>query len=134
VQRTPFLIILQSEIDTANPCFIHLDTLVDIKDEVVLNTACSFALNLGIRELKIQCLTSIEYQEWMAALDLAFQMVHSAQITKPRRKSVNSEVSLSNAIPLAPSLRRSQTTTKTLDVSNPSLPPALPQKDLQRLD
>jgi hypothetical protein len=107
VQSTPFLIILDSEAKIDNPQFIHLDMLVDIKDEVGLGTACGFALDFASKELKFQVSTSIEYQDWIAALDLALRMVKSAKVSPPlRRDSLNPESSLSTATPLAPTLPR----------------------------
>jgi hypothetical protein len=107
VQSNPFIIILDSEAKIDNPLFIHLDTLVNIKDEVELGSACGFALDLGSKELKFQVSTSIEYQDWVAALDLALKLVKSSKVATPlRRESLNPEGKLATATPLAPTLPR----------------------------
>lgn len=104
VQQTPFLILLDSETSTENPVFIHLDSLKDVKDEEALGIACSFGLDLEAGELKFQCFTSIDYQNWITALDFAFQIVHSSnsslpQIQQPNFERLNTVKSLASSLP-----------------------------------
>ena len=74
---TPFLVLLQSDSKTDKPEFIHLDTLGGISDEVTMGTACSFSLHLSRADIRFQTFTSTDYQDWMQALEIAYQLLHN---------------------------------------------------------
>ena len=68
---------MQSESKTDKPEFIHLDALAGISDEVTLGTACNFALHLTKVDIRFQCQTSTDYQDWMQALEIAYGLLHA---------------------------------------------------------
>ncbi|KAJ3304762.1 hypothetical protein HDV03_002303 [Kappamyces sp. JEL0829] len=104
VKGTPFLVLLNDDSKSDKPEFIHLDDLMDIQDEVALETACSLSLMMSKGDMRLQLRTSIEYQDWMSAFEAALQIIHAPH-SKPAYR-VSREYSLRNAIPANHSLPR----------------------------
>ena len=95
---------MQSESKTDKPEFIHLDQLAGISDEVTLSTACNFSLHLTRTDIRFQCQTSIDYQDWMQALEIAYGLLHAntqdyaqvhAQVQNIRQNNVHPQSSIS---------------------------------------
>eukprot|EP00842_Homolaphlyctis_polyrhiza_P006671 jgi/Hompol1/7004/HPOL_003814-RA len=96
IKATPLMVILPSETRTDSPVFIHFDEVRAISDEVALSSACTFVLHLAKTELRFQCRTSTDYQDWIRCLTMAFEIAASSYQTNAddlrRRSSLLSAV------------------------------------------
>jgi hypothetical protein len=107
VKGIPFLVLLTSEVKTDKPQFIHLDGLTGISDEVNLKSACTFSLHFEKSDIQVTCTTSIDYQDWMTALEMAYGLVEKSRQTQSRH--IPSPMGLDTAIPVTQSLPRART-------------------------
>ncbi|KAJ3308475.1 hypothetical protein HDV04_001205 [Boothiomyces sp. JEL0838] len=86
VKRIP-VIIIATEHQEEEPIFIHLDTSMVVSDEVKLGKPCTFEIAVGLKLIRFSCPTSLEYQDWMDALQLAYDLVF---VNAPQPKNSSS--------------------------------------------
>ncbi|KAJ3323060.1 hypothetical protein HDV06_002506 [Boothiomyces sp. JEL0866] len=83
VKRIPFIIIA-TDSQEEDPIFIHLDTSMIVSDEVKLGKPCTFEIAVGLKLFRFSCPTSLEYQDWMDALQLAYDLIFVNVPSKPK--------------------------------------------------
>ncbi|KAJ3271039.1 hypothetical protein HDV01_007120 [Terramyces sp. JEL0728] len=85
LKSVPFIIISTDQEE--DPIFVHLDTSMVISDEVKLGKPCTFEIAVGLKLFRFSCPTSLEYQDWMDALHLAFDLVFVNVPARPKTGS-----------------------------------------------